>query len=596
MKLRNEVSENDSWNLVPLYTSQADWEKDFTALEKALATYSALENTLHKDKEHFEKVIRSYLEASRALEKIYTFAHLQSDTDLSHSENLGFVERTRNLYSRFSSAFSFITPEILALSKETLDAYLAAPSLQDLKRMVLDIARYAPHTLSKEEEKLLAQGSEVFGTSASVFSQLNNADLEFGVIGEGDVTETLSHGTYALFLKKQDRSIREKAYTQYLTVFDKHKNTIATTLAGSVKKDIYLAKVKKHSTALGKALFPDEVPQSVYDNLISTVRKNLPVAHRYYALRKKVIGLDTQRMFDTYVPLVKEVHIKTTYDEAVGLLIDSLAPLGSEYLSVLKKGLTEDRWVDRYENKGKRSGAYSGGCYDSAPYILMNYHEENIHDVFTLTHEAGHSMHSYFSRKHQPYQDNDYTIFVAEVASTFNEQLLTHTLREKYKNDKAMLAFLINQQIDDIKGTLIRQTMFAEFEKEIHERGERNEPLTIDAFRKIYRGLLEAYFGPSLSIESLDELECLRIPHFYSAFYVYKYATGISAAIALSDMVLSGDTKTTENYLTFLKSGGSKPPLELLKLAGVNLESPAPVEKAFVLFDRLVRELEELLA
>ena len=470
------------------------------------------------------------------------------------------------------------------------------PSLQDLKRMVLEIVRYRPHTLSKAEENLLALGSEVFGVSSKTFSQLNNADLKFGTVHVDGEEKSLTHGTFSLLLKNPNREVRKQTFEQYYKVFEDHKNTIAATLTGSIKGDVYLSQVKKHTSARERALFADNVELSVYDNLIETVSSNLTGLHKYYELRKRVLKLEEQRIYDTYVPLIPNVQKSHPYPLACQYVLDSLRPLGSDYVDVLRRGLTSERWVDVYENQGKRSGAYSSGCYDSAPYILMNYKEDSLNDIFTLTHEAGHSMHSFFSCKHQPYQDHGYTIFVAEVASTFNEQLLVKHLRELYQGDKAMLAFLINQQIDDIKSTLYRQTMFAEFEKIVHEIAESNQALNIDVYKEVYGKLLKKYFGPAVTIEDIDHLECLRIPHFYSAFYVYKYATGISAAISLSEQVLTGSDTERMRYLNFLQSGGSKYPLDLLKDAGVDMNSPQVVATALKKFDALVNELSTLVS
>lgn len=591
---RNAVPLEHSWNLAAIYPSTEPWRADLAQLEGEAKKIAAFRGTLASSAEQCEAALRFYLEMGRLLEKVYVYARLLSDQDTADSSNLALVEQATNLYTRVSAEWSFLTPELIAIPEKTLAKYLTLDSFKDLKRTIEDTVRYKPHTLSPQEEALLAFGSEVFANADRVFSQLNNADLEFGTVEHNGEKITLSHGSYIVLLKRPEREIREKAFNQYYHVFDSHKNTIAATLSGAVKRDCYLAAVRRFPSARFKSLFADNVSEGVYDALISSVANGIRPLHRYYELRKKILKLQEQRVFDTYVPLVSDIELRTSYEQAVEMVITSLAPLGSDYCAILKKGLSQDRWVDRYENKGKRSGAYSSGSYDTAPYILMNYKEDDIDQVFTLTHEAGHSMHSYYSCKHQPYQDHGYTIFVAEVASTLNEQLLMHHLMEKYANDRRMMAYLVNQQIDDIKGTLFRQTMFAEFEHRTHLLSEQNQPLTVAVFREIYRGLLKKYFGDSVALTPLDELECLRIPHFYSAFYVYKYATGISAAIALSEKVLAGDKAAVERYLRFLQSGGSKYPLELLRDAGVDMETPAPVEAAIRLFDSLVTRLEEL--
>lgn len=592
---RDEVTLPDTWDLSSMYAGLADWKKDFEALEGNAETVRAFPGTLGDGAEQLNKAFELYLSMSRALEKVYVYAHLLSDQDTGNTDNLGLLDQATNLYSRVGEQWSFFTPEILALSEERIAQYLADSKLKPYRRMLTEIVRYKPHTLSKDEEQLLAAGSEVFGTSEKIFSQLNNADLTFGSLEVDGQEKVLSHGTYTLFLKHPNRDIRRRAFEQYYGVFEAHKHTIAATLGSSIKRDIYLARVKKFPSARERSLFSDNVPVAVYDNLIETVARNLEPLHRYYALRKKLLQLDEMRIFDTYVPLVSDVTVRHSYEEACRLVTESLAPLGAKYVEVLADGLGARRWVDRYENKGKRSGAYSSGCYDSVPYILMNYKPDSLNDVFTLTHEAGHSMHSYFSCKTQPYQDHGYTIFVAEVASTFNEQLLSRHLKSVYANDRRMLAYLINQQIDDIKATLYRQTMFAEFERTTHALAEKHEPLTLDTFRSEYRALLAKYFGSAAVLAELDDLECFRIPHFYSAFYVYKYATGLSAAIALSERVLKGGEKERAEYLGFLNSGCSKYPLELLKDAGVDMTSPAPIESALAHFARLVTELEQTL-
>ncbi len=593
---RSETPEAHSWNLQPMYEDRSAWEKDFEVLSNSIQKMSEFQGTLAESAEQLLKAVTCYLDLVRHVEKIYTYAHLKSDEDTADSTHLGDLQRVMKLYSEFAALSSYFTPELLEIDDAVLEGYLADERLKDVRRMLTEIVRYKPHTLSHEEETLLALGSEVFGSAGKIFSQLNNADLDFGTILVNGEEQALSHSTYSVFLKHQDREIRKTAYEQYYQVFDGHKHTIAASLTGSVKKDVYLARVKRFNSAIEGSLFSDNVDVAVYDALIDAVSNGLAPLHTYYELRKKCLGFDSVRLYDTYVPIVEDLEAKHSYDEAAEILCESLAPLGDEYVNTMRAGLTTDRWVDRFENKGKRSGAYSSGCFDSPPYILMNYKDDDLRDVYTLTHEAGHSMHSWYSKNNLNYQDSSYSIFVAEVASTFNEQLLTAHLRKKYADDKKMTAYLINHQIDDIKATFYRQTMFAEFEKIIHEKEESGEPLTIDSYREIYGGLLSKYFGSAVELQDIDNLECLRIPHFYSAFYVYKYATGLAAAIALSEQVLSGDEGAVKRYLNFLKSGCSKHPLELLKDAGVDMTSPQPVEATVTVLGRLVDELEATLA
>jgi len=419
--------------------------------------------------------------------------------------------------------------------------------------------------------------------------------MKFGMVKDekGRLIE-LSNATFSKLLVSPARPVRKTAFHQYYEQFRAHENTLGATLAGSIHKDVYYSKVRGYKSALAAALFPDNVPQSVYDNLIATVRKNLPAVHRYYDVRRRKMKLRDIHQYDTYIPILTDLEIKRNWKQAVELVIAALSPLGEEYCSALEKGLTTGRWCDRYPNQGKSSGAFSSGSYDSPPYILMNYNEDVFNEVFTLAHEAGHSMHTWHSAKHQPYQYYDYVIFVAEVASTFNEELLSHHLLKNARDDRQR-AYLLNREIDDIRATIVRQTMFAEFEKITHEMAEAGEGLTVKAFQDTYRKLLEDYFGPQFKLDDQLALECLRIPHFYRAFYVYKYATGLSAAIALSQQVLGGGKKELDDYLSFLKGGCSKDPLDLLRDAGVDMERPEPVETALSYFGKLVDELDELL-
>jgi len=454
--------------------------------------------------------------------------------------------------------------------------------------------RYKPYTLSQNEEKLLAMQSEMASAVDKAFRQLTNSDMKFGFVEneKGEKVE-LSNATFSQFLISPKRSVRKQAFHQFYEQFAGHENSIAAMLAGSIHKDVYYARARGYKSAREASLFADDVPPRVYDNLIKSVHKHLPTLYEYYDLRRRKMKLKQIHHYDTYVPIITELETKRTWKQAVKLVIDSLQPLGEEYTRVLEEGLT-GRWCDRYPNAGKQSGAFSAGSYDGNPYILMNYQPTVLNDVFTLTHEAGHSMHSYYSSKHQPYQDYDYTIFVAEVASTFNEELLAHHMLENAADDKER-AYLLNREIDDIRSTIIRQTMFAEFEKITHDMAEAGEALTVESFKSVYRELLEKYFGPDFTLDDELSLECLRIPHFYRAFYVYKYATGMSAAIALSQRVLRGGKAELDDYLSFLKGGCSKFPLDLLRNAGVDMEKPKPVDTALKYFGRLVQQLDELL-
>ena len=590
--LRNKQQEKYLWDLSVLYPDNASWEKDFSEIEPRLPSIEAHEGKLASSANALLSCIRNYLEVTRALEKLYTYAHLVSDQDTSNSEQLGMLQRISSLYANFSARSSYITPELMAIEDSVFEELLGKEVLSPYRRMLKDLTRGKPHVLSKAEENLLALGSEVFSGYSKTYSQLNNADLKFEDIEVDGEKVPLTHGNFSVYLKHKNRDVRKQAYTSHYKSYREHKNSISSLYASSIKKNVFLAKARKHKSARHMSLFPDAVPVEVYDKLVTTVSNNLPSLHKYYQIRKEKLALDKMYIYDTYLALVPEIDSSISYEEACEHVVASMAPLGENYCSILKEGLSSRRWVDVYENKGKRSGAYSSGCYDSYPYILMNYQEKDINDLFTLAHEAGHSMHSYLSKENQAYWDSDYTIFVAEVASTFNEHFLLEHLKKHFSADEKMLLFLLNHQLDHIKSTLYRQTMFAEFEKLSHQMAEENKPLTVESFCGAYKELLTKYFGDAVELDEDIPLECLRIPHFYSAFYVYKYATGLSAATALAEGVLKNEPEAKERYLDFLSSGGSKLPLELLNDAGVDLRTPKPVEKTLSLFSRILRQFE----
>ncbi len=531
----------------------------------------------------------------RTGERIGTYAFLRTSEDQANSDYQRMKGRYQHAATRASEAASFIRPEILAIPAQKMRTFLRSRELADWKIALERILRYRPHTLAPGEEHLLAMQGQMSEASNDIFRQLNDADLKWGMIrNEKRQLVELSHSQYHTLLHSPSRPVREEAFHAYYAQYEAHRNTIAASLNGSVQRDVYYARARQYPSALEAALFHDKVPASVYTNLIDSVHHHLPAVYRYHELRRRKMKLRDIHHYDTYVPILSNLQKRHTWEQAVGLVTEALEPLGNEYVRELERGLTRARWCDRYPNRGKQSGAFSSGSYDAEPYILMNYDPEVLDDVFTLAHEAGHSMHSYYSAKSQPYQYYNYTIFVAEVASTFNEQLLTHHMLGQAKDDRER-AYLINLAIDDIRGTIIRQTMFAEFEKITHALVESGEPLTVDRLRQEYRKLLDAYFGPDFTIDKQLEMECLRIPHFYRAFYVYKYATGLSAAIALSQRVLSGGRRELEDYLGFLKGGCSKYPLDLLRGAGVDMQTPQPVEAAMKHFEKLVTDLDALL-
>lgn len=592
---RGKVKPSDTWDLSSLFPGDADWESAFAKWEEQIPGYERFRGKLGDSAEMLSACLQFDAAIDRASERLGVYAALKASEDQSNSDYQRMKGRYEHAATKAAEASSFIRPEIMAIPAETMDQYLAARELADWKLALERILRYRPHTLTQGEENLLAMQGQMSEASNQIFRQLNDADLKWGLIKneKGDRVE-LGHSSFSAFLHSPSRKVRKEAFHKYYAEFDAHKNTIAASLNGSVQRDVYYAKARRYPSALEAALFHDKVPTSVYDNLIESVHRNLPAVYRYYDLRRRAMDLKKIHHYDTYVPILSDLEKKHTWDRAVNAVVKALEPLGNEYCRELEKGLTAARWCDRYPNQGKQSGAFSYGSFDAAPYIMMNYQPDVLDHVFTLAHEAGHSMHSFYSARNQPYQYWSYTIFVAEVASTFNEQLLARHMMEKARNDRER-AYLINRQIDGIRGTIVRQTMFAEFERITHALVESGEPLTVDALRREYRKLLDLYFGPDFAIDDELELECLRIPHFYRAFYVYKYATGLSAAIALCERVVRGSRHELNDYLGFLKGGCSKYPLDLLRDAGVDMEKPDAVNAAMAYFDSLVTELDDLL-
>ena len=591
---RSEIPQSDKWDLTGLFADVGKWQEAFIWVQ---TTYPRLKEWRGKLSASPQSLV-DCLEFEKALEvkleRLYHFASLQLAEDSANNEHLARIGQIQNLMTKIAEAGAFVTPEIQAIDDETFAKFIVAPALADWRIKLHKIRRMKPHVLSEPEERILALGRVALSGYDDMFSQLTDVDMKFGVLTDETGRERpLTQSSFSSFLVKRDPELRKRAFHQFYAEFQDHQYTLAAALAYSVKADIFRARARRYSSALEAALFPDDVPVSVYDGLITSVRANLKPLFRYFELRRRVLGLPELHHYDTYVPLVSEVETRVTFDQAVEHVLVALAPLGKEYIDVLARGL-RGRWCDRYETKGKRSGAFSSGSYGAPPYILLNYQDDVFADVYTLAHEAGHSMHTWFSQKSQSFQDYEYPIFLAEVASTFNEELLTHHFLEQ-TSDPKMRAFIINRQIDDLRGTLFRQTMFAEFEKIIHAVEESGDALTLDVFKSEYRKLLGIYFAENFVLDPELDLECLRIPHFYSAFYVYKYATGISAAVALSEQVLSGEQGSVDAYLNFLRSGGSKFPLEALKIAGVNMATPAPIDSTLRLFERRLDELESLL-
>jgi oligoendopeptidase F len=591
---RSKVKTEDTWDLNSLFASDTAWETAFKKWEKQIDRYEDYRGKLGDDAKTLAACLKFDTEFERAGERLGTYAFLKTTEDMANSTYQRMQGRYRNVASRAGQVASYIRPEIMDIPAATMEKFLASKVLADYKLLLEQLLRYKAHTLSKNEEKLLAMQAEMSDAANQIFRQLTDADMKWGTVKNerGELVE-LSNSTFSSFLQSPDRNVRKKAFHEYYKQFKGHENTLAAALSGSVQRDVYYARARNYPSALEASLFHDKVPTSVVTNLIESVHKHLPALYRYYDLRRRKMNLRDIHHYDTYVPILSELKSRHTWQQAVKVVLKAIEPLGSEYCGVLERGLN-GRWSDRYPNQGKQSGAFSCGSFDGDPYILMNYQPEVLDHVFTLAHEAGHSMHSYYSAKHQPFQYYNYTIFVAEVASTFNEQLLARHMMKNAKSDKER-AFLINREIDSIRGTILRQTMFAEFEGITHALAEAGEPLTVDRIKSEYHKLLELYFGPDFTLDDELSLECLRIPHFYRSFYVYKYATGLSASIALVERVTKGGKSELNDYLGFLKGGCSKYPLDLLRGAGVDMEQPTAVDTALDYFERLVGELDELL-
>ncbi len=590
---RNEVLTADTWDLSKLFPDDAAWEKGFLAFKKLIPTASSFSGSLGTSPENLKDCLDYLVEAGKLSERIGYYALLRYSEDAGDSNNQSRYSRVMQVEAEFSAATSFIDPEIQAIPDHTMQKFLKAPALSPFSIMLKKILRYKPYVLSKGEEKLLAMEQEPAATAQKTFSALTDVDLDFGEIAVDEHMQPITQSTYGALMLEQDRSVREKAFNIFYKGFESHKNTLASLYAGSIEHDAFIAKARGFSSSRAASLFPDNVPEEVYDNLVSSVHEGLPTLHRYYALRKQLLRVNELRHYDVYVPLIDSIKTNYTYQQAVDIVIKAAAPLGEEYAMTLQSGL-RGGWVDKYENRGKRSGAFSAGSYVGNPYILLNYKDTVFRDVFTLAHEAGHSMHSLYSAQNNPFQNYSYSIFEAEVASTCNEQLLAHYFLD-ISEDRNMRAYILGKQIDDIIATIYRQTMFAEFEDLVHTAYENGTALTVDYFRSTYRTLLETYFGPEMTFETVSDLEGLRIPHFYRSFYVYKYATGLSAALALSQKILHGDGTDTVRYLSFLKSGGSQFPLDSLRSAGVDMSTPAPIKAALAEFERLLQEFEQLL-
>jgi oligoendopeptidase F len=591
---RNQVKVEDTWDLMPVFKSPQDWRAAFEKLQAEYPKVAQWKGRVGESAATLRDVLEFEKELDIAAENIRVYAALKCAEDAANAESLARQSQVSGLFTLMGEARAFIAPEIQAIDDPTFKAYLKSPELREWVIPLTHLRRLKKHTLSPAEERILALSGAALRGFDEASGQLMDVDMKFGMIKDSEGNETeLSQSSWMSLLLRPDTDLRRRAFKQFYGEFDDHKFTLASTLSHSIKADIFRARARNFPSAREGALFYDDVPVAVYDNLTSTVRANFTPLFRYLELRKKALKLDELHQYDLYIPLVPDFQKRTTFDEATDLVLKALAPLGEEYVRVLGEGLRTQRWCDRYENKGKNSGAFSSGTFKNPPYLLMNYKEDVFGDVYTLAHEVGHSMHSWYCSRNQPFQTYDYPIFLAEVASTFNECLLTDYLL-KTTSDPKFRAYILCREIDDMRSTIYRQTMFAEFEKITHAKEEAGEPITLDVFREVYRGLLSNYFGPGFVIDSELELECLRIPHFYYSFYVYKYATGLSAAVALASQVLA--TGDAASYLGFLKSGGSEFPIPTLQKAGVDMSTPAPIDSALKHFGKRVEELEALLA
>ncbi|MEW5323007.1 oligoendopeptidase F [Geobacillus thermoleovorans] len=594
LPLRSEIPVEETWRLEDIFPTDEAWEEEFKHVKAMIPKIGEYKGRLGESPEVLYEALQYQDDVSMRLGKLYTYAHMRYDQDTTNSFYQGLDARAKSLYSEASSAMAFIVPEILAIDETRLRTFLEQYEPLRLYAHALDeITRQRPHVLSAEEEAILAQAAEVMQAASNTFSALNNADLKFpAIIDENGEEVEVTHGRFIRFLESTDRRVRRDAFYAVYHTYEKFQNTFANTLAGSVKKDNFFARVRRYRSAREAALDANNIPESVYDNLVATIHEHLPLLHRYVRLRKRVLGLDELHMYDLYTPLVKDVKMEVTYEEAKQYMLEGLAPLGEEYVAIVKEGL-DNRWVDVRENKGKRSGAYSSGAYGTHPYILLNW-QDNVNNLFTLVHEFGHSVHSYYTRKTQPYPYAHYSIFVAEVASTCNEALLNDYLLKTIDDEKKRL-YLLNHYLEGFRGTVFRQTMFAEFEHLIHLKEQQGEALTAEALTALYYDLNKTYFGDDIVVDKEIGLEWARIPHFYYNYYVYQYATGFSAATALSKQILEEGKPAVGRYIDFLKAGSSDYPIEVLKKAGVDMTSAEPIRQACQVFAEKLEEMERLL-
>lgn len=593
LRRRDEIPEGDKWRIDKIYETPAKWNKELNNLKEEAPKLKDFEGKLG-NKEDLKAFLLLNEKLSRKLGKLYVYAHMRSHEDTSNPEMQSLVNKIDPYSAEFSSYTAYFVPEILSLKEGTIENFINEDKdLEQYKIYFEMILNEKPHILSKEVESVLASVSDCLGAPESIYSMLTNSDMTFGeILDESDRKVELSEGNYNSFIKSKDRKVREAAFKLLFGTYKKYENTLATSLSSSIKNFVFESKTRKYNSSLEASLKPNNIPVEVYYNALKTVDENMDALHRYVRIKKKLLNLDEIHMYDLYVPVIecKKEHLE--YKDAISLVEEGLKPLGKEYLDIFNKGISEG-WIDVYENKGKRSGAYSWGSYDTMPYVLLNYNYE-LNDASTLAHEMGHSIHSYYTRKTQPYIYGDYSLFCAEVASTTNEILLIHHLIEK-ETDKNKKLYLINQELEQIRTTVFRQLMFAEFELKTHEAIENGESLTSEVLCKMWKDLNIKYFGEDMNVDEEIAIEWARIPHFYSDFYVYQYATGYAAASSFANSILSKGEEAVEKYKGFLKAGGSMYPIDTLKMAGVDMTTAKPLEDTFNRFNELLDMLEEII-
>ncbi|WP_342549099.1 oligoendopeptidase F [Paenibacillus sp. FSL P2-0089] len=588
---RSEVPAENRWKLEDMFASEEQWDAEYKEVKALITSAASFQGKLDSP-DALKKCFELDDKLSLLTERLYVYAHMRQDEDTAAPKYQALSSKAKKLGVEAGEALSFVTPEILALPDATLDQFIADPSLSDYTFTLTEMKREKAHVLSKAEEALLAQVSTIAQAPQTVFSMLNNADLKFPKIKNEKGKEVeLTHGSYIQFLESPDREVRKNAFKAVYETYGKQKNTIAATLSANVNKNVFYSRVRKYPSVLEMSLYGDNIPKEVYTNLIDTIHESLPLMHRYMKLRQKLLGVDELHMYDLFAPLVDEYKLDITFDEAKKITKEGLKPLGEDYLSVLQEGYDKG-WIDVYENENKRSGAYSWGAYGTHPFVLLN-HNDNLNSMFTLAHEMGHALHSYYSDTALKYRDAQYTIFLAEVASTTNEALLMDYLLNKSTDPKEKM-YLLTYYADQFRTTVFRQTMFAEFEKIIHQRAEEGESLTPQDLSAIYYDLNVKYYGKDMVIDQDIEMEWARIPHFYNSFYVYKYATGFSAATSFAKQILEEGKPAVDRYLGFLKSGGSDYSINILSKAGVDMSSPEPIREAMSVFESVIEQMEQL--